>query len=81
MEPQADSSGPGGSDWLKGWAVFLGATVAVATATALVTWRVRRARQGPSLADVPDLIAKCFDQIHQIEADLHRIRPQTESAH
>jgi hypothetical protein len=80
MEPTADSGAPGG-DRLKGWAIFVGATVAVATATALVTWRVRRARQGPSLADVPDLIAKCFDQIHQIENDLHRLRPHTESAH
>ena len=77
----ADSSEPGGNDPVKGWAVFLGATIVVATATALLTWRARRARQGPSLADVPDLIAKCFDQIRQIETDLHRLRPQTESAH
>ena len=69
------------SDHLKGWALFVGTTVAVATATALVAWRVRRARSGPRLADVPDIIADCFDRIKQIEGDLRRLRPGAESAH
>jgi hypothetical protein len=62
------------------WTLFLGTTVAVATAVALVAWRLRRARTAPSLADVSDIIDECFDRIRRIEGDLRRVRRGAESA-
>jgi hypothetical protein len=69
---------PGGSA-ARAWAIFLGTTAAVATATFVVAWRIRRSRAAPTLADVSDIIQDCFDRVRQIEADLHRTRHSAES--
>jgi len=83
MDTSAEPNAASDSSSAKTWAVFLGTTVAVATATALVAWRIRRGRMSaPRLADVPDIISECFDRVRQIEGELRRLRPGTaESAH
>ncbi len=63
------------------WALFLGTTVAIATATALVAYGIRRARSASHLGDVGQIIDDCFERIRRIENDIHQLRPHAESAH
>lgn len=81
MEGETTGTPAPGGDRTKTWALFLGTTVAVATATALVAMGIRRARSGPRLGDVSEIIDDCFNRIREIEADIHRLRPGAEAAH
>ena len=54
----------------RAWAIFLGTAAAVATATFLVAWRVRRSRAAPTLADVSDIIQEGM-WIHMLHIPKH----------
>jgi hypothetical protein len=57
----------------KRWWLILGTTAALAAATVLVLV-LKRSHLDEHLSNVPDLITDCYDRIHDLEADLLRLR-------
>jgi hypothetical protein len=57
----------------KSWWLILGTTAALAAATVLVLV-LKRSHLDEHLSNVPDLITDCYDRIHDLEADLLRLR-------
>lgn len=60
------------------WALVFGAAAALGSAIAVVVIISRR--EAAKANAVPDLIADCFDRIHRIEAELHRVNPGADAA-
>ena len=63
----------------KNWWLILGTTAALAAATVLVMV-LKRSHLEEHLANVPDLITDCYDRIHDLEADLLRLRSAAQPA-
>jgi hypothetical protein len=63
----------------RSWAIVLGTTAALATATT-VALLIRRARLDRVVASVPDMINDCYDKIRDIESDLSRLRATAQPA-
>lgn len=55
------------------WGFLFGAAAALGSAVAVMVIVSRR--EAAKAKVVPDLIADCFDRIHRIEAELHRVNP------
>jgi hypothetical protein len=65
---------------MKNLAVLLLAAAAVGAATVIVSVALQRVRDPGDLEQVPELIEDCFDRLHQLERELHRLRPDAKPA-
>jgi hypothetical protein len=64
---------------MKKWAFLFGAAAATGAAAVLVSIAIRRAQEDSTRQQVPDILADCFERVHSIERELHRLRPAPES--
>lgn len=65
---------------MKKWAFLFGAAAAMGAAAVVVSLALRQTREAASREEIPEIIADCFDRIHRIEDELHRLRPTAEAA-
>jgi hypothetical protein len=61
---------------MKRWGLLLGAAVTVGGAAVLISMAARSCRERARTEEVPRLIEDCFERIHQLESELHRLNPQ-----
>jgi len=65
---------------MKTWAFVLGAAVAAGAAAVVVTLALRRVVEETTREEIPTLIDDCFERVHRIEAELHRLSPALQQA-
>lgn len=65
---------------MKTWAFVLGAVAAAGIAAAVVSVALHRAGVAASGDEIPALLEDCFERIHSIEAELHRLSPNLQPA-